>query len=273
MPGRPNLVEIPICGPPASIPRGQRVYAIGDIHGRLDLFQALVARIRADNAARGPARVRLILLGDLVDRGPDSAELVSRCRSLALQSRDFLVLKGNHEAIMLDALRGNVGALALWLRTGGGATLRSWGVPEAWLGHGASPDLIAAARERVPADILVWLDALPTRYRVGDYLFVHAGVRPGVPIARQTAEDMLWIRREFLDSAVDHSAVVVHGHSISESGVEIRPNRIGIDTGAYRTDILTALALEDDRRWTLATDAADVAPQAEALQLRWADVQ
>ncbi len=258
MPGRLQQVDAPTSCPPARIAEGERIYAIGDIHGRLDLFEALVAQIRRDNEARGPARVRLILLGDLIDRGPDSAELVARCRALASRSAAFLVLKGNHEAMMVDALRGNLNALALWLRSGGDAALRSWGVAPGLLRNGASPALFEASRRLVPADLLAWLDALPLSHLAGDYLFVHAGIRPGVPFASQSAQDMLWIRREFLDSDADHDVVVVHGHSITDKGVVIQPNRIGIDTGAYRTGVLTALALEEDRRWTISTTADGV---------------
>lgn len=239
--------------PPApSIPDGERVYAIGDIHGRLDLFRLLVARIRADNAARGPARVRLVLLGDLVDRGPDSAGLVERCRALAARSDAFVVLKGNHEAMMLDALAGNLNAMAVWLHNGGDAALASWGVDEAAFADGPTRACLAAARRQVPAEVIGWLAGLPASHRVGDYLFVHAGIRPDVPIARQTPQDMMWIRREFLDSEAAHPHVIVHGHSIADE-VEMRPNRIGIDTGAYRTGVLTALMLEGTERVVLAT--------------------
>ena len=232
------------------VPEGERVYAIGDIHGRLDLFETLVARIREDNEARPSARVRIVLLGDLVDRGPDSAALVTRCRAFTGRSNRFVVLKGNHEALMVHAIRGNFVALGLWLRNGGDAALRSWGVPAEIVDEGASPDLMRAARAHVPDDLVAWMDALPLTLRIGSYLFVHAGIRPGVTLADQSPDDLMWIRREFLDSEADHSFVVVHGHSVNEAGVDMQPNRIGIDTGAYRTDVLTALALGPDRRWT-----------------------
>ena len=236
------------------IPDDQRVYAIGDIHGRLDLFERLIATIREDNAARGAADVRIILLGDLIDRGPSSAAIVERCRAFADRSDKFVVLKGNHEAMMVHAVRGNFSALALWLRSGGDATLCSWGMPAELVRDATFPELIAAAQQHIPVDVLAWLDALPLTQRIGSYLFVHAGIRPGVALAKQTPEDLMWIRQEFLDSPDDHSFIVVHGHSISEDGPVIQPNRIGIDTGGYRTGVLTALALEGDRRWTLATD-------------------
>lgn len=237
----------------ARIPDRERVYAIGDVHGRLDLLEQLLGIIRQDNAARAKADVRLILLGDLIDRGPSSAELVGRCMAFAGNSDRFVVLKGNHEAMMVHAVAGNSAALQLWLREGGSATLSSWGVREELILKGPSPELHRAARRHIPAEVLRWMDELPLTCRIGSYLFVHAGLRPGIALVEQTAEDLLWIRKEFLDSESDHSFVVVHGHSITSEGVAIRPNRIGIDTGAYRTDVLTALALEADRCWTLAT--------------------
>lgn len=246
----------------ARLPDGERIYAIGDIHGRLDLFERLVASIRADNESRGAAKVRLILLGDIVDRGPDSAPLTARCMDLTRKSDRFIVLKGNHEAMMVDAIRGNFVALDLWLNHGGDAALRSFGVDAPLVAAGSSPELLRAARECVPADVLAWASALPLTRRAGDYLFVHAGIRPGVALDSQQIEDLIWIRKDFLESDADHAFTVVHGHSVTDEGVVTRPNRIGIDTGAYRTGVLTALGLEADRRWTVATTAPADEPDA-----------
>ena len=251
----------------AKLPANERIYAIGDIHGRLDLFEQLVAAIAQDSAQRPPARVRLVLLGDIIDRGPDSAEIVARCRALAAASEDFIVLRGNHEQAMADALRGDAIAFEFWLRFGGDATLRSWGVPEETLAADDLADLLRAARQQVPAELLTWLGALPLSLKVGDYLFVHAGIRPGVGLWRQSREDILWIREEFLDSDADHACIVVHGHSISEDAPDVRHNRIGIDTGAYRTGRLTALGLEGTDRWTLVAEAEAERPLAELATL------
>ncbi len=240
--------------PRPRIPDGERVYAIGDVHGRLDLLEQLVGLVRQDSAARDAARVHLILIGDIVDRGPDSAELVGRCMAMADRSDRFIVLKGNHEAMMLHALAGNFLAFDLWLRNGGGAALSSWGVPDEAIASGPSRGLLRIARTAIPADVRNWLDQRPLTHRIGDYLFVHAGIRPEVALADQSQQDLLWIRNEFLESTADHSFVVDQGQSISDEGVVMQPNRIGIDTGAYRTGVLSALALEADRRWTLATD-------------------
>ena len=236
------------------IPEGERVYAIGDVHGRLDLFEQLVSLIRRDNAGRSPARVTLICVGDIIDRGPDSAEIVRRCMLFGERTDRFVVLKGNHEAMLVDSLSGNFLALSLWLRSGGDAALSSWGVSDDLVATGPSKELVRAARALIPAKTRAWLGDLPLLCRRGDYLFVHAGIRPGIDIDLQTPEDLLWIRGEFLRSEADHHGiVVVHGHSVSDGGVVSKPNRIGVDTGAYRTNILSATMLEADERWVLST--------------------
>ena len=245
---------------PIRVPRapdGERVYAIGDVHGRLDLLEQLVGLIRRDNAGRSPARVTLVCVGDIIDRGPDSAEIVRRCMQFSGRTDRFAVLKGNHEAMLVDALAGDFLALSLWLRSGGDAALSSWGVADALVAKGPSRELVRAARAQISAKTLAWLAGRPLLRRVGDYVFVHAGIRPGVDIDLQTPEDLLWIREEFLESEADHDGqVVVHGHSVSDEGVVSRPNRIGIDTGAYRTNTLSAVMLEADERWALSTHEA-----------------
>lgn len=236
---------IPFCRK-ASIPPGQRIYAIGDVHGRLDLLERLIAAIRMDNDRRAPAEVKLLLLGDIVDRGPDSAAVVHYCRKYAGLSDRFVLLKGNHEAAMVAALRGGQRTLAAWLPMGGDITLQSWGVDPYLINAGASKQLIRAAQQAVTVEVIDWMAKLPLMFRSGDYLFVHAGIRPGVKLSRQRHEDLLWIGEHFLESDVDHAMIVVHGHSIDADGPVFRPNRIGIDTGAYHTDRLTGLRLESD---------------------------
>jgi diadenosine tetraphosphatase ApaH/serine/threonine PP2A family protein phosphatase len=233
---------------PHSLPKGDRLYAIGDIHGRFDLFETLLAKIEADNAARGNASTTIILLGDLIDRGPDSARVVdhARCWSGGFAAMD--VLLGNHEASMLAILRGDTEWMNSWLGYGGRETLISYGVSPDLLAIGDSSEICVAARELVPDSHREWLNNRPTVLRRGDYIFAHAGIRPGRPIADQKAKDLLWIRSEFLDSDEDHGAIVVHGHSISPQPEE-RLNRIGIDTGAYFSNTLTALGLEGSARW------------------------
>lgn len=235
------------------IGHGERIYAIGDIHGRLDLFTRLVRTIRRDCERRGPRAMRLILMGDLIDRGPDSAPLVERIHAYARHCPHIVILRGNHEDIMVDALgERNEEALAHWLKFGGDATLRSWGVDEDAL-RAPLHKLLEIACRAVPDGILRWLGKLPLSFRSGDYFFVHAGIRPGVPLRRQRCEDMLWIGDTFLRDERQHPAVIVHGHSIVENGPLIRENRIALDTGAYRTGKLSAVGFEDDQRWVLST--------------------
>ncbi|MBY9064732.1 serine/threonine protein phosphatase [Sphingomonas yunnanensis] len=233
-----------------------RIYAIGDLHGRFDLFRALMRSIERDHAARGPAATRIVLLGDIVDRGPDSARLVRGCMRLSQLNPRFTVLKGNHEEMMVHALRGDLWAYRAWLDFGGRETLLSWGVPPEVTGDAPGIRELRAAAQLVGRDVVDWLARLPLTLRHENHLFVHAGIRPGVPLERQVPRDLLWIGEEFLGSEEDHGVTVVHGHTIVEDGPEVHANRVGIDTGAYRTGRLTALGLERGERWFLqATDA------------------
>lgn len=233
------------------VPDGRRVYAIGDIHGRLDLFDDLVAQIDADRAGGRP---QIVLLGDYVDRGRGSAELIERLSSGALPDwADWVCLKGNHEQAMLDALApGGDRAMERWRNFGGRDTMRSYQVPSTLSFGDDMAALRADLLKRIPARHLNWMRNLRLGHQAGDYVFVHAGIRPGVPLKAQNPLDLMWIREEFLDSRVDHGFTVVHGHSI-KAAVDERPNRIGIDTGAYASGRLTALVLEGDTRRYLAT--------------------
>lgn len=237
--------------PPArhSLPPGERVYAIGDIHGRLDCFEALLAGIDADDAARGRAKTTLVLLGDLIDRGPNSKAVVERAMRLA-ETRECVMLMGNHEEILIAMWERDPRAAVLFHRVGGRETLLSYGVAPEHYDCSDAPGLVELAAEYVPAEHIAFLHRFGDSWRAGDYLFVHAGIAPGIAFEAQDPSDLRWIRREFLDDPRDHGAMVVHGHSISER-VEELPNRIGIDTGAYATGRLTALALEGGERWFL----------------------
>jgi len=244
----------------AAVEEGERVYAIGDVHGRLDLLGDLMGLIRQDQQRRGAAeRVRIILLGDVVDRGPHSAGLVQRLMSYTRASDRFVVLKGNHEQMMVSALNGDLETMQAWLGFGGAATLRSWGVEEEVMAGQQIPKIIQAARRRVSAAELRWLDERPLSFGSGDYFFVHAGIRPGIALADQHPGNLLWIREQFLNWDGPHPAVIVHGHSAEADRAQIRPNRVGIDTGAYRTGRLTALGLEGCQRWFLTTSGPRVA--------------
>ena len=232
------------------VPRGMRVYAVGDIHGRLDLLDQLLCQIERDAASGADLVKYLVFLGDYVDRGPDSAMVIERLSGALLPGFGAIHLRGNHEAAMLEFIN-KPEAGADWLEYGGRATLASYGVPAP--AEDAPPEHVAEARQRfaeaLPAHHRTFLAGLRSSIAIGDYLFVHAGIRPGLPLHRQRDEDLMWIRREFLTSHLDHGKVVVHGHTIAEQP-EIRFNRIGIDTGAYASNRLTALVLEGgDRRF------------------------
>jgi serine/threonine protein phosphatase 1 len=244
-----------------------RIYAIGDIHGRLDLFEQIMAIIRADNASRPPATVRIVLLGDLIDRGPASAELISRAQTFSLHNPRFIILKGNHEAAMVDSARGDLIALKFWLRHGGDAALASWGLPMDLISFGPSETLVAAIGELVPHDVIEWMAKLPLTFRRGNCLFVHAGIRPGVKLSRQSSDDMLWIREDFLSSEAHPALVVVHGHSVSTDAPMMQNGRIGIDTGAYRTGKLTAVGIEHKKHWFLDTHADKEAANGAIYEL------
>ena len=234
-----------------AVPPGRRVYAIGDIHGRLDLFDRLLAMIEKDQRGRVPILPEIVLLGDLIDRGPDSAGVVRRATA-GLAWAQLTSLMGNHEAAMIDALHGKADAMRTWLHFGGYESLLSWGIPADLLDQGTTGEIAAVAAATIPREELAWLARLRQHVRIGDYFFVHAGVRPGTDLAQQLPGDSYWIREEFLESRRYHGAVVVHGHTISRD-VEEHDNRIGIDTGAYLSDRLTALALEGADRWFLQT--------------------
>ena len=234
------------------VPAGQRVYAIGDIHGRDDLFGELLRKIEADNAERGKAFTTLILLGDLVDRGPDSASVIERAMRLGAPFDKVATLIGNHEECFLAALTGELKRVRYFIRIGGDATIRSYWRDDATYAAATFEEVAERFPGVVPQSHVEFLGRGEDMIRIGDYVFVHAGVRPGIPLDRQKTSDLRWIREEFLESEDSHGGVIVYGHTISES-VDEAANRIGIDTGAYLTGRLTALGLEGSERWFLDT--------------------
>jgi serine/threonine protein phosphatase 1 len=234
-----------------AVPDGLRVYAIGDIHGRLDLLDRLLGMIDEDDAARGPARSELIFLGDLVDRGPDSVGVVERLMALR-ETRPVRYLMGNHEEVFLRAVGGDLRALRFLIRIGGRETLLSYGISEEEYREVDFDGLMTLLQQKVPPAHVAFLSAFETWIEVGDYLFVHAGLRPGVAVEEQKTSDLCWIREDFLSHRDSFGKMVVHGHSITED-IDERPNRIGIDTGAFASGRLTAIGLEGDERWFLST--------------------
>ncbi len=222
---------------PATLPAGRRVYAIGDIHGCAEQLDALHTAIARDLAARPVERPVLIHVGDYVDRGPNTAGVLDRLIAGApIVGIETVNLLGNHEFTMLEALSGERAAATDWLFAGGRPSLQSYGIDpdsprETW------PDAVPAAH-------IAFLKTLPTMHREGGYAFVHAGVRPNVPLHQQAKDDLLRMRSAFLYSEIDFGAVVVHGHTPVKHAV-VRHNRIAIDTGAVFGGPLTCLVLED----------------------------
>lgn len=224
---------------PGRLPAGERIYAIGDIHGCIHRLEALHAAIREDAAARSPARTTLLYLGDYVDRGLDSALVLDLlAEAPALPGAARVLLRGNHEAMMLEACApdSSEGQIRFWMSNGGIETLGSYDTDP------VDPDW----RARVPREHLALIRDTTLSHRAGDYLFAHAGVRPGVALERQDPHDLLWIREPFLSwKGAALEAVVVHGHTPSPKP-EVRKHRIGIDTGACFGGALTCLVLEED---------------------------
>lgn len=237
----------------ARVPDGMRIYAIGDIHGRNDLLHSLLKQIEADDSARGNADTHIIFLGDLMDRGPDSAGVIDTAMALRDSGRKVRFLMGNHEEVFVSACRKNDTKITrFFLRIGGEATVLSYPIPRSEYIMLDMEQLSERLTTLVPQAHLEFLDSFEDQIIIGDYAFVHAGIRPGVPLSEQKPSDLRWIRDDFVDQRGDLEKVVVYGHTIYDE-VEERGSRIGIDTGAYASDKLTALALEGGERWYLQT--------------------
>jgi len=244
--------------------RAHRAYVVGDIHGRLDLLDQLLARID-DDLRRNPARkTLLVFVGDLIDRGPQSAEVVERLRTYRRDGVRPVFLLGNHEEVLLRILNGDAALIQKWRWFGGAECLKSYGVDAAKLPEQPGAEAVAAIRAAIPKEHIEFLESFVDTCRFGDYLFVHAGIRPGVELEQQTQNDLRWIREPFLLDETDHGFVVVHGHTITPE-VDERQNRIGIDTGAYRTGVLTALVIEGRERRFIDTRACERAPVFEPV--------
>lgn len=233
---------------------GHRIYAVGDIHGQLDKLEDIQLAIARDLENRPHPRPVTVYIGDFIDRGPDSRGVIENLAKEKTSGRDARFLLGNHDRYLLGYLDEPDAVMSVsdlhWLspRLGGQETLRSYGVTS------VDPDRPAAAhadfRAAVPPMHVAFLETLDPWQRIGSYLFVHAGIKPGVPLEEQTEDDLLWIRNEFLDSTEDHGMIVVHGHTISDE-IQNRGNRIGIDTGAAFGGTLSCLVLEDREQMQL----------------------
>ena len=232
--------------------RGYRAYAVGDIHGRLDLLDQLLEAIHQDLSRRPARKVLLVFVGDLIDRGPASREVVERLRTYRHGGVRPVFLLGNHEEVLLRILGGDAELITKWRWFGGTECLESYGLDSSELAGLTSAEALEAVRKAIPPEHVEFLESFVDTFRFGDYLFVHAGIRPGIELDQQRQSDLRWIREPFLLDDSDHGFVVVHGHTIT-ADIDERPNRIGIDTGAYRSGVLTALAIEGSERWSVDT--------------------
>lgn len=233
-------------------PAGKRCYAIGDVHGRVDLLVDMLGKIADHDAGRPRRHTAIVLLGDLIDRGPSSNEVVELARTHPTSGPRLYVVVGNHEELMLKSIDGDINAFNTWMTNGGLATMRSYGVDTANVVGLELEDFRQRVADTIPPSHVSFLRSGADSIRFGDYLLVHAGILPGKPIEQQRSKDLRWIRRAFLESAADHGFVVVHGHS-QRTEIEVLPNRIGIDTGAYHSGVLTAVWFEDDERGFIQT--------------------
>lgn len=230
----------------ARAPEGMRLYAIGDVHGRLDLLKAMHAEIRAVLMRDKPADWRIIHVGDYVDRGPDSAGVIAFLIDRIAEDSRVIALAGNHDAALLDFLREG-DRTHLFRRFGGNDTARSYGTFVDFSSEETAEAGRQALARAIPSAHLDFLRRLPRGIGFGDFFFCHAGIRPGVPIDRQAPDDLIWIRDTFLDYPGLHPKVIVHGHTPHDEA-ELMPNRVNVDTLAYASGRLTALAVEGTRK-------------------------
>jgi serine/threonine protein phosphatase 1 len=233
----------------ARAPAGMRLYAIGDVHGRLDLLEAMHDRIEGEIARDRPGDWRILHLGDYVDRGRDSAGVVDRLIAARAADPRLLALVGNHDIGFLDFL-GLPDPAGLFARYGGVETARSYGVrldPDDGRSFAGQVAELSAA---VPEAHRTFLRGLPYSLEFGDFFFCHAGIRPGVPLHRQERRDLIWIRDAFLDHVGLHPKVVVHGHTPAPRA-QVLANRVNVDTGAFRSNRLTALVVDGASKRTI----------------------
>lgn len=229
---------------------GKRLYAIGDVHGRFDLMQDLLKTIESHNAARPHRETFVAFLGDLIDRGPQSRDVVAYLKDWSPDWAKPVFLMGNHEECFVRCLTGEASLIEQWLSYGGYACAESYGVPRAELLNRDAHDREHMLKSAVPQSHIEFLCGFAESARFGDYFLVHAGVRPGHKLDAQSGRDMRWIRDDFLKYDKPFGPIIVHGHSVTDR-VDERPNRIGLDTGAHASGLLSALWIEDDVRGIL----------------------
>jgi serine/threonine protein phosphatase 1 len=233
-----------IAAPQGSVPEGTRIYAIGDVHGRLDLLESVLARIDTDMGRHPASNAIRIFLGDYIDRGPDSKRVLDRLVNCCV-TQPTICLMGNHEAFLREFLK-DPDVLTVWRHCGGLNTLLSYGLAPKIETDAQDQQELASELERIlPSSHREFLSGLKPWFTCGDFFFVHAGIRPGICLTEQSEDDLLWIREDFLSSEDHFGKIVVHGHTpVAEP--DVRPNRINIDTGAYSTGRLSCLVLESD---------------------------
>lgn len=234
-------------------PEDTRVYAVGDIHGRVDLLKRLHSQIAADIRAKNPARAVIVYVGDYIDRGDSSRDVIELLLTAPVDGAEAVHLLGNHEAFLLTFL-DDPGVGEPWLKNGGDSTVYSYGVGAPHVSDRSQRHRMMRddLRAKLPESHLAFLRSLKQYHVEGDYAFVHAGIRPGVALEDQVDDDVLWIRGGFLDDKSDHGKCIVHGHTITDD-IDVRPNRIGIDTGAYYSGTLSCLVLDGESRAVLQT--------------------
>jgi serine/threonine protein phosphatase 1 len=227
-----------------SLPAGLRIYAVGDIHGRFDLLTKLLAQIDADIALRPTVRPVYVFLGDYIDRGSSSRETIDGLIEHGAM-HESVFLKGNHELIAIKCLTDPT-LFDHWMRLGGLETLVSYGVPAETLAYGRQiAKLQSAFHGALPREHFRFFRDLKNSFECGDFFFAHAGVKPNVELSRQRENDLLWIRGEFLSSKEEFGKIIVHGHTPTHE-IEVAPNRINIDTGAFATGRLSCLVVEGE---------------------------
>lgn len=229
-----------------------RVYAVGDIHGRVDLLRELLEMVKEDMATRPKLQNTIVFLGDYIDRGPDSAAVIDYLSEFSVSDVECILLMGNHEKYMIDLVTGTV-PIDLWLRNGGIATLKSYGIelntPENFNDIGV---LQSEMKKKVPEHHWDFLNNLRTSWQLDGIFFAHAGINPTRPLRQQNDQDLIWIREKFLNSERDHGALIVHGHTPHQEPEFLR-NRINVDTLAWQSNHLTTVALENGQCRFLST--------------------
>lgn len=242
---------------------GKRAYAIGDIHGCYDLLLNLLEKIQKHADSRTDLDTHIVFVGDLIDRGPQSREVVDSLRDYKSDFATLHFIKGNHEEVLVRICEGDSSQVNMWLAHGGWQTIQSYGASSSDF-RGLSPEESAAMlKSIIPQEHIDFFKSFDDGIQFGDYFITHAGIRPGIPLNAQSGRDLRWIREGFLDSNDNFGAVIVHGHTISDD-VLIKPNRIGIDTGAYISGKLSALWIEENELGVLETHRDELAAETTA---------